>query len=84
MSTSPSEDIDRPEGPYAPATSDVFVRGLSEAIGGPLGSHAVQPDRRPGRFWTASRIILALTCLTLALSWVQKSPGQSGNWQKNI
>ena len=84
MSTPPAEDIDRPEGPHAPATSDVFVRGLSEAIGGPLGSHAVPPDSRPGRFWTASRIILALTCLTLALSWVQKSPCQSGDWQKNI
>ena len=84
MSTPPSEAIDRPEGSHAPATSDVFVRGLSEAIGGPLGSHAVAPDTRTGRFWTASRIILALTCLTLALSWVQKSPCQSGDWQKNI
>src|SRR3954449_4897940 len=68
----------------APGESDPFVRGLSEAIGGPLGEHAVRPDRRSGRFWTASRIILALTCLTLALHWVQKSPCQDGNWQKNI
>src|SRR3954466_1250813 len=89
MSTQPSADIDRhepprPEVPRAQATADGFVRGLSEAIGGPLGSHAVRPDAKPGRFWTAARIVLALTCLTLALSWVQKSPCQSGDWQKNV
>src|ERR1700761_1239071 len=67
-----------------PATSDGFVRGLSEAIGGPLGAHAVRPSARPGRFWTATRIILALCCLTLALHWVQKSPCQDGDWGKNI
>ena len=85
MSTQPSEDIDRPDVPRsAQATGDGFVRGLSEAIGGPLGSHAVRPDAKPGRFWTAARIILALTCITLAFSWVQKSPCQTGDWQKNI
>lgn len=84
MSTQRSEDIDRIDEPNPPATSDGFVRGLSEAIGGPLGSHAVRPDAKRGRFWTAARIILALTCLTLALSWVQKSPCQTGDWQKNI
>ncbi|MFL6115965.1 MAG: glycosyltransferase family 87 protein [Catenulispora sp.] len=84
MSTHPSEDIDRPDAEIAPATSDGFVRGLSQAIGGPPGDHAVRSAARPGRFWSAARIILALTCLTLALSWVQKSPCQSGDWQKNI
>ena len=84
MSTQPSEDIDRSDAPGTPATSDGFVRGLSEAIGGPLGSHAVRPGARSGKFWSAARIILALTCLTLALSWVQKSPCQTGDWQKNI
>ncbi|MEU8816361.1 glycosyltransferase 87 family protein [Actinoplanes sp. NPDC048796] len=84
MSTQPPEDIDRTDQPSAPATSDGFVRGLSQAIGGPLGSHAVRPGNRPGRFWTATRIILALTCLTLAFSWVQKSPCQSGDWQQNV
>ncbi|MBU2663558.1 DUF2029 domain-containing protein [Actinoplanes bogorensis] len=84
MSTQPSEDIDRPETPSAPATSDGFVRGISQAIGGPLGSHAVRSDAKRGRFWTATRIILALTCLTLAFSWVQKSPCQSGDWQQNV
>ena len=68
----------------APASSDVFVRGLSEAIGGPLGEHAVQPSHKPGKFWTAARIVLALCCLTLALHWVQKSPCADGDWHDNI
>jgi uncharacterized membrane protein len=74
----PTDQVD------APSHSDGFVRGLAEAIGGPLGEHAVppQPDgARPGRFWTAARIVLALTCLTLALHWVQKSPCRDGAWE---
>jgi uncharacterized membrane protein len=82
MSAASFPDTERPED--QPARSDGFVRGLSEAIGGPLGQHAVRPSARPNRFWTASRIVLALTCLTLALHWVQKSPCQDGDWQKNI
>lgn len=75
----PAERID------APSHSDGFVRGLSEAIGGPLGEHAVhQPSglapRKSGKFWTAARIVLALVCLTLALHWVQKSPCRTGDW----
>jgi uncharacterized membrane protein len=66
-----------------PSRSDGFVRGLSEAIGGPVGEHAVERPRA-GRFWTATRIILALACLTLALHWVQKSPCQDGAWRDNI
>jgi uncharacterized membrane protein len=88
MSVQPSRDTDRPDRADLPAVSDGFVRGLSEAIGGPLGEHATQRNRRSGaiagRFWTAARIVLALTCLTLALHWIQKSPCQDGNWQKNI
>jgi uncharacterized membrane protein len=57
---------------------------MSEAIGGPIGEHAARPGGRPGRFWTPTRIVLALTCLVLALHWVQKSPCQDGNWQKNV
>jgi uncharacterized membrane protein len=81
MSVQSSPDTGRAD---LPADSDGFVRGLSEAIGGPLGEHAVRPGNRPGRFWTAARIVLAMTCLTLALHWVQKSPCQDGNWQSNI
>ena len=88
MSVQSSRDTDRPDRVDSPAASDGFVRGLSEAIGGPLGEHAVARNRpagaRTGRFWTAARIVLALTCLTLAFHWVQKSPCQDGNWQKSI
>jgi uncharacterized membrane protein len=66
-----------------PTHSDPVVRGLSEAIGGPLGQHAVRPPRSQfggGRFWTPARIVLALVCLTLSLHWVQKSPCRDGAW----
>jgi uncharacterized membrane protein len=78
-------DVDDREPVDHPSRSDGFVRGVSEAIGGPLGEHAVGRDRPGGavtrRFWTAARIILALTCLTLALHWVEKSPCRDGAWQ---
>jgi uncharacterized membrane protein len=66
-----------------PARSDGFVRGLAEAIGGPLGRHAVRPPRSAGggsRFWTPVRVVLAVTCLMLSLHWVQKSPCRDGAW----
>ncbi|GAA1034163.1 glycosyltransferase 87 family protein [Virgisporangium ochraceum] len=68
--------------PDEPATSDGFVRGLAEAIGGPLGEHAVRPVRSVyGRgFWTAGRVVLALVCITLSLHWVQKFPCNDGAW----
>lgn len=62
----------------APSRSDEFVRGLSEVVGGAQGSHAAR--RRPDRFWTAARVVLALVCLTLSLHWAQKSPCQDGAW----
>jgi uncharacterized membrane protein len=76
---------DGPEQVDAPSHSDGFVRGLSEAVGGPLGEHAVPRAAgrewdKGGRFWTAARIVLALVCLTLSLHWVQKSPCRDGNW----
>jgi uncharacterized membrane protein len=65
----------------SPAREDPVVKGLSEAVGGPPGEHAVRETAsRGGRFWTAARIVLALTCLTLALHWVQKSPCRDGAW----
>jgi uncharacterized membrane protein len=66
-----------------PAHSDPIVRGLSEAIGGPLGEHAVRSTVRPSgavRFWVPARVVLALVCATLALHWVQKSPCRDGAW----
>ncbi|WP_327030033.1 glycosyltransferase 87 family protein [Micromonospora sp. NBC_01740] len=87
MSTQSTRGIDDAGAPDHPSRSDGFVRGLSGAIGGPLGDHAVALDRpagRENRFWTATRIVLALVCLTLALHWVQKSPCQDGAWQNNV
>jgi uncharacterized membrane protein len=81
MSTHPTADIDESEEVDHPSRSDGFVRGLAQVIGGPLGEHAA---RGGGRFWTAARIVLALTCLTLALHWVQKSPCQDGAWHDNV
>jgi uncharacterized membrane protein len=84
MTVQPPADTEFPDPVDHPGRSDGFVRGLAEAIGGPLGEHAVGVDRRrarwSGRFWTAARIVLALTCLTLALHWVQKSPCMDGAW----
>ncbi|MGI5146528.1 glycosyltransferase family 87 protein [Plantactinospora sp. CA-294935] len=88
MSAQSPAGIDEPQKADHPSRSDGFVRGLSEAIGGPIGAHASGVERRgtqaSGRFWTAARIVLALTCLTLALHWVQKSPCQDGAWQNNV
>lgn len=67
----------------APSRSDWFVAGLSQAIGGPLGAHAVrQPVGRRwrGRIWSAGRVVLALTCVTLVLHWLQKGPCRDGAW----
>ncbi|HEX5740016.1 MAG TPA: glycosyltransferase 87 family protein [Pilimelia sp.] len=71
-----------------PGRSDGFVRGLSEAIGGPPGAHTAGADSPGGpwhgRFWTAARVVLALTCLTLVAHWVQKSPCMDGAWTDNV
>jgi uncharacterized membrane protein len=66
-----------------PTRSDGFVRGISEAIGGPIGDHAVRPLRSAyggPRFWTAARVVLALACVVLSLHWVQKYPCSDGQW----
>jgi uncharacterized membrane protein len=85
MRVESASSVEEPGRVDAPSRSDAFVRGLSEAIGGPLGEHAADrggPEGATrGRFWTAARIILALTCLTLALHWVEKSPCQDGDWR---
>jgi uncharacterized membrane protein len=74
---------DQPRYPVdAPSRSDGFVAGLAQALGGPLGAHAVREPEGGwrDRFWSAGRIVLALSCLTLALHWVQKSPCRDAQW----
>jgi uncharacterized membrane protein len=70
-----------------PGHTDPFVAGMSEAVGGPLGQHAVRPQRAlfgGGRFWTPVRIVLALACIMLSLHWVQKSPCRDGAWGADL
>ncbi|HEV2088889.1 MAG TPA: glycosyltransferase 87 family protein [Cryptosporangiaceae bacterium] len=59
-----------------PSHTDGVPAGLSQAVGGPLGDHATL--RR--RFWTPTRIVLALVCLMMAFNWVQKAPCRDGAW----
>ena len=64
----------------SPTQEDVFVRGLSEAVGGPMGEHAARP--RPGtRLLTPARVVMTLAVLVFCLHWVQKSPCQDGAWR---
>jgi uncharacterized membrane protein len=66
-----------------PANSDGFISGLSESIGGPLGTHAVRSGVRlpgGGRFWTPARVVLLLICAMLSFHWVQKSPCRDAAW----
>jgi len=65
--------------PDQPSRSDEFVRGMSEAIGGPLGTHATKTSGT-SRYYIVARIVLALVCLTLAAHWLQKAPCQDGAW----
>ena len=54
-----------------------MVRAASGAIGGPWGRQGALGLRR---FWTPLRVLLALTVVSLALAWLQKSPCQDGAW----
>ena len=78
LSTSPAESAE-PTAPDQPSHSDEFVRGLSEAIGGPVGTHAAKRSLS-GWYYNAARIVLAIVCLTLAAHWLQKAPCQDGAW----
>jgi uncharacterized membrane protein len=61
-----------------PSRSDRFVAGLAQVIGGRVGDHANGGPGAGGWFWTPGRIVLALTCFTLAAHWLQKSPCRNG------
>jgi uncharacterized membrane protein len=63
--------------PFLPSRDDPVVRAASGAIGGPWGRHGALGLRR---FWTPLRVLFALTLLTLALAWLQKSPCENGAW----
>ena len=63
--------------PFLPSRDDPVVRVASGAIGGPWGRHGALGLRQ---FWTPLRVLLALTLLTLAFAWAEKSPCQDGAW----
>ncbi|MDT4937171.1 MAG: hypothetical protein QOG80_842, partial [Pseudonocardiales bacterium] len=60
-----------------PSHRDDTVRRASDAIGGAWGRYAGVSRRA---FWTPLRVLLALTCFTLLLGYVQKSPCATGQW----
>jgi uncharacterized membrane protein len=61
-----------------PADEDPVVRGASTAIGGPVGRHA---RLRRSRSLAPAWLLLGLTCITLALGWVQKAPCRTHAWR---
>src|SRR5215475_6177287 len=63
-----------------PSREDNLVRGLTEAVGGPVGEHVARPRRLRGR---AAIIVMVLGLLTFTLHWVQKSPCMDGAWGDN-
>jgi len=74
-----SSALRRDDAVVEPAHDDTFVRGLSEAIGGPLGEHAVR-RRRWDRLRSPAAIVLMLGLLTFGVHFIQKYPCQSGAW----
>jgi uncharacterized membrane protein len=63
-----------PQGP--PSWTDATVARAAYLFGGIWGRHA-----RPSRSaWTALRVVLALSCITLVLGFVEKSPCANGDW----
>ena len=67
-----------PPPPALPSREDPVVRGASTVIGGPVGRHAALGGGR--RSGVAVWAVLALTCVTLALGWVQKAPCRTHPW----
>lgn len=77
--TPPAAPPDQAAAPAArlPSHSDPTVGRAARAIGGGWGRHA---GVAPRTWWTPVRILLAVTCFTLLLGFVQKSPCATGNW----
>ena len=67
-----------PPSPPPPSRTDPTVARASGILGGAWGRYA-----GAGRWWTPLRILLALTCVTLLLGFVQKSPCASADWNNN-
>ncbi|WP_239455453.1 glycosyltransferase family 87 protein [Nocardioides gilvus] len=59
-----------------PTQDDAVVAGLSESVGGPMGSRAGRHS-----WWSPVRVLLVLTALTFALGLVAKTPCVNSQWQ---
>jgi uncharacterized membrane protein len=59
-----------------PSSDDPVVAGAVQAVGGPPGRYARIGERR---FWTVTRVLLALTLLTSVLGFFQKLPCRDGS-----
>ncbi len=69
-------------GVVLPSTDDPLVAGLVEGLGGPPGRFARMQDSRT--WWTAMRVLIALTIITCTLGWAQKAQCRdTNNWAWN-
>ncbi len=73
----PRDQADRHD-PAPPSHTDPMAARASGLLGGPWGRYA---GVRPRSWWTPLRVLLALTCATLLLGFLQKSPCASGAWE---
>ncbi len=77
-SDSDSERDSGSDSVVAPTLTDPFARSMSEAVGGPVGSHG-----RPHSWWVPVRVLLALFAVVFALSVVQHQPCLKTNWSSD-
>ncbi|UMG94202.1 glycosyltransferase 87 family protein [Nocardioides sp. TF02-7] len=56
-----------------PTRDDRVVAAVSEVVGGPVGEHATRH-----RWWTPTRVLLALTAVVFSLGMLQKAPCSVG------
>src|SRR5436305_13794620 len=63
----------------APSQEDPIPRGLSQAVGGPIGRRA---SAGGGGWWTPARVLIGLVLVTCCLGWAQKAPCRDPDkWQ---
>jgi hypothetical protein len=62
-----------------PSDADPVVRGVTTAVGGPPGRHALLAEHR---FWTPLRWLVLITLVTSLLGWWQKSPCRVQAWEE--
>lgn len=61
---------DRVTDPVVPTHEDPFVRATSDAVGGPVGRHALLGERR---WWLPIRLLVLFAVIGSTLGWMEKS-----------